>query len=532
MRFISYSDEEIHPTAQKRSKKSDLKHKHKQTSKSSEKDPKPNNQRSPIAGTPNVQGSKGPRARPTNAVSTPLPSTAGINPNASIDHLAELVRGLKDVDPVTQSDTQHQRKGTLDTSKLDMGMTVEVQNDLYVGGNLFDDTTAPLPSEQETLENIRQECLAKELDLAMEIESYKRRSEAWSEDLRSKLESRGRPGIALRNKDLRETCRRRSGPTDLRYSKLKEGRKEDLRNFIKPKRRTGSASPLKRIPREANSRVTREDIRKWVVSKLKSSITGVKDKKEEESETSDTSDSNEEGEVDPSEDELTNVRFSEPETLKRTPIPGYPEDGQTSDSSSGPKSQKRTRHSSRKDKLSRVPKPGPSEDKESIQMANKTKSESKRPKRNISPIKFPDKTPTKSEEEMPPLSRLSSRGMIPLPKTDLREELNLRPPSSKPKIDSGAGPIQNRISCDFPPGQNNVPNIPAFIPWLPGRTPINNQWLPATDNLMRWRTPHSNRPFITGNTTSRNDGTMTGQEEDENPEGSENKPQEPDENEN
>ena len=31
---------------------------------------------------------------------------------------------------------------------------------------------------------------------------------------------------------------------------------------------------------------------------------------------------------------------------------------------------------------------------------------------------------------------------------------------------------------------------------------------------MKWRTSHSNRPFIAGNTTSRNDGTMTGQEED------------------
>ena len=35
---------------------------------------------------------------------------------------------------------------------------------------------------------------------------------------------------------------------------------------------------------------------------------------------------------------------------------------------------------------------------------------------------------------------------------------------------------------------------------------------------MKWRTSHSNRPFIARNTTSRNDGTMTGQEEDEAPE--------------
>ena len=34
---------------------------------------------------------------------------------------------------------------------------------------------------------------------------------------------------------------------------------------------------------------------------------------------------------------------------------------------------------------------------------------------------------------------------------------------------------------------------------------------------MKWGTTHSNRPFIAGKTTSRNDGTMTGLEEDEAP---------------
>ena len=139
----------------------------------------------------------------------PLPGTSKINPNASIDHLAELVRGLKDVDPVPH-DPQPQER-TLDTSELDMGMTVEVENDLYVGGNLFDNTTAPIPTEQETLENVRQECLARELDLAMEVESFRRRAEEWSEDLRHKLERRGRPDPAIRNPDLRGTRRRKSG---------------------------------------------------------------------------------------------------------------------------------------------------------------------------------------------------------------------------------------------------------------------------------------------------------------------------------
>ena len=105
------------------------------------------------------------------------------------------MRGLENVDPITQKDTQYHREGTLDTSRLDMGMTVEVQNDLFVGGNILDDTTTPLMSEQETLVNTRQECIAREFDLAMEIDSYKRRAEAWSEDLRPRLERRGRPGI-------------------------------------------------------------------------------------------------------------------------------------------------------------------------------------------------------------------------------------------------------------------------------------------------------------------------------------------------
>merc|ERR1712051_32171 len=265
-----------------------------------------------------------------------------------------------------------------------MKMTVEIQNDQFIGGNIFDDATTPLLSEQDILINTRQECIAREFDLAMEIDSYKRRSEAWSKDLRKTLKNRGRPGAELRYRDPKETCRRKSGPTDLRYSKLREGRKEDLRSFIKPKRRTGSASPLKRIPRKAHSRVFREEIRKWVVRKLKSSLTSDEGNKEEASESSDTSDSNEEGEVDPSEDELTNVRFSEPETLQRTPIPGYPEEGQTSDSSSGTKNLKRTQHPSKRDKPSRSPKPGPSENKDK----DTIKNEPKRPKRNQLPKPF------------------------------------------------------------------------------------------------------------------------------------------------
>ena len=91
------------------------------------------------------------------------------------------------MDPVPH-DPQPQER-TLDTSELDMGMTVEVENDLYVGGNLFDNTTAPIPTEQETLENVRQECLARELDLAMELRNGLKTSDTNSkgEDVQVRL---------------------------------------------------------------------------------------------------------------------------------------------------------------------------------------------------------------------------------------------------------------------------------------------------------------------------------------------------------
>ena len=48
---------------------------------------------------------------------------------------------------------------------------------------------------------------------------------------------------------------------------------------------------------------------------------------------------------------------------------------------------------------------------------------------------------------------------------------------------------------------------------IPGHTPKNNPWLPATTSHMKWGTTHRSRSFIEGKTTSRNDSTMTGQED-------------------
>ena len=199
-------------------------------------------------------------------------------------------------------------------------------------------------------------------------------------------------------------------------------------------------------------------IRRQVINKLKSSITGFEERKEEESDTSEFSDSNEEGEVDPSEDELMNVRYSESDTPTRTPISGPLEARLRGDPSLGPKNQKKGQHFSRREKHTREPKPGPSGARKSGPTATTTKGESKKPKRVISPIKFPDKTPTKSDEEVP-LSKLAPRVLIPPPILDLRKDLNLRPASSKPKIDGGKGPIKYRINCDFPPRLNDSPNI-------------------------------------------------------------------------
>ena len=56
----------------------------------------------------------------------------------------------------------------------------------------------------------------------------------------------------------------------------------------------------------------------------------------EQSSSSNSSDSNEEGEVEPSEDELTNVKFSESDTLIRTPNPGPPVDEPRGNPKSGP----------------------------------------------------------------------------------------------------------------------------------------------------------------------------------------------------
>ena len=523
-RYVSNSDEEINTgnsPEYKKAKKSDKTHKYKSSSKESPpktpkklgKDPKNDG-----------QGSRSETDRPTNAVSTPLPGTSKINPNASIDYLAELARGLKDVAPVPHVPQPQQK--ILDTSRMDMGMRVEVENDYYVGGNLFDNTTTLIPTEDADLVNVRQECIAKEFDLAFEVESYRRRTEAWSNDLRQKLERRGRPGPGPGNQEPKETRRRTMGPSDLKYSKLKVGRGKDLRDFIKTKRRTNSASPVARTPSGANSNYPRTEERREAIERLRSSMPGLKEKMEGKNDSSDSSEINEEGEVAPSEDELMNVRYSESDTPTRATDPDPEGDPDSAPKSKAKKKSHRfltTDEAGNVVNAERNDSPPASEKyrknqqllreiKKDQDQVRQQKSEPKKPKRVISPIKGPDKTPNKSTEDTP-LSKLASRVLIPPPRLDLRDNLNLRPTSSKPKIDGGIGPVQYRINCNFPPSRNNdSPKIQPWKPWTENHTPISNPWSQAADGHTKWGTSHSNRPFIAGNTTSRDDGMMTGQE--------------------
>merc|ERR1712208_137660 len=157
----------------------------------------------------------------------------------------------------------------------------------------------------------------------------------------------GDPVPQFPREDLRHTMRRRStGPTDLRNSVL--NRDKDMRGMMRTKRRTSSDPPS---PRTANKRPlttsmaidyleqtidkgekfldTGNDKSRQIISRLKRRQQFQKKRKalmedHSSSSSSSSSDSNEEGEVEPSEDELTGVRFSESDTTSRTPKPGPP----------------------------------------------------------------------------------------------------------------------------------------------------------------------------------------------------------------
>ena len=252
--------------------------------------------------------------------------------------------------------------------------------------------------------------------------------------------------------------------------------------------------------REASFLDTGNDERRQIISRLKRRQQFQEKRKaqvEEHSSSSSSSntsssDSNEEGEVEPSEDELTGVRFSESDTTSGAPKPGPPVTVPRGNPKSGP-----TVH------IKGDPKPGPSGTGKYGPTIAKNKRKHKKHTKVISPIKFPGNSPVKNDEDVP-LSRLTQN---PTKRPDARDRLNTMPHSSEPKLDSGRGPLRSRISCDIPPRP-----IAPWLPWKKGDEPLNNKWLPPNSSQMKWSIPHSNRPFFEGTVTTREDSTMTDQE--------------------
>ena len=194
-------------------------------------------------------------------------------------------------------------------------------------------------------------------------------------------------------------------------------------------------------------------------------MSGKKTQSEEEHDSNvmtDSHDTNEDGEVAPSEDELTNVQYSESE---------------------------------------KGPTPGPS-------TTPVTKA-----KKVISPIKYPEATPKKKREDLP-LSKLETpRRQGTDARQDLRRKLDMVPVFSEPKLDSGN--LESRVGRDLvgPWLPGNGPNRDSgnlesrvgrdlMSPWLPGNGPNRDK-------------PHNTRPFIARNITWQDRGTGNSDEEEE-----------------
>ena len=64
----------------------------------------------------------------------------------------------------------------LDTSKMDMGMTIEVENDLCENGNGLTNTPPPTPNNRNLTENDIEECQNREMELILKIDSFRRRA--------------------------------------------------------------------------------------------------------------------------------------------------------------------------------------------------------------------------------------------------------------------------------------------------------------------------------------------------------------------
>lgn len=198
---------------------------------------------------------------------------------------------------------------------------------------------------------------------------------------------------------------------------------------------------------ELDSRVKTRD---KLIKRLQAKVANNEEKDEENHDSnviSDAYDTTEEGEVEPSEDELTNVQYSETKTIESTPIPGpsKPRAAQTKVPGTPTKSRPR---------------------------------EDKPIKKKISPIKYPEAAERKQHEEDVPLSRLTTpKRSKPVARQDLRKKLDMVSVFTEPKLHSDKGPLESRLSCHLPG------------PWITGCGP-------------KCGTEHRNRPFIAGNTLS------------------------------
>ena len=258
--------------------------------------------------------------------------------------------------------------------------------------------------------------------------------------------------------DIREQMRLRSqsNPSDLRYSRLQPDR--DLRELMRPRppRETEPETVSERLVNQLEESINKKaeeldsglKTRDIAIKRLKACIAEDESKEEESYDSNvitDGYDTTEEGEVKPSEDELTNVHYSETDQTDGTPIPGP----------SRPRSDQ-----------TKVPGP-PTKNKTQVEKPTKKKP---------SPIKYPEATDREDNDEDVPLSRLTTpKRPKSRARQDLRNKLNKVPVFSKPKLNSDTTPLSSRLSRDLPG------------PWMAGCAP-------------KCGTEHRHRPFIAGGT--------------------------------
>ena len=296
-------------------------------------------------------------------------------------------------------------------------MTVEVENDHYVAVESLEKTTIPYRDDSETEREARNECIKQEFELVDELERFRR-----LDPQRQEEEIRGHNNVYLRHEeeDLRDSMRRKSlGPADLRLTHWK--RDQDLRVQMRP--RLGSDPPdLRSLRNQRSEKSINERFSELVhgvedrgklIKRLQAGMSGQKTQSEEDHDNDVTADSYEtmasDGEVAPSEDEITGVQYSESDkepTQGPSRIPGEP--------------------------ITKAKKP-------------------------ISPIKYPEPTPKKKKEDLP-LSKLETpRRQGVDARQDLRRKLEMVPVFSEPKLDSGN--MRSRLGRE------------PIGPWLPPAGP-------------------------------------------------------------